>query len=397
MLRSTTSSLLFMAAMFPFICIADPCSAEDDWHQYTAANGSTLKYKLVTPIEYDEGKRFPTLIALSSAGDSFDVDWGLERYWRDEARKRGWVVISPEPANHSYLFPPEQEALLDLVNDFIAAGKVEGDRVHFAGTHIGGSLALGLAVEGRQVAASLLGVPGFLLSRDDLPMLCTLKGLPVAMFCYSQPAWSHMGGYTGKTVDWCVSMLKTTALLKQAGARASLFETEEVSSSQLYDWLDEHRLSDELRQDIAQSIAGILDQLHDAASKADGERYFDLFAPDAVFFGTDATERWSIEEFKAFAKPYFDAGTGWTYHVRKRNIFIDDDANTPWFDEVLHNDKYGECRGTGVLVKLKGAWKIVQYNLTIPIPNEIALQVVRMIKETERPSPPTPLPGGEGG
>lgn len=50
---------------------------------------------------------------------------------------------------------------------------------------------------------------------------------------------------------------------------------------------------------------------------------------------------------------------------------------------MLDNDKYGECRGTGVLVKLGGAWRIVQYNLTIPIPNEIALDVVEMIRQQE--------------
>ncbi len=129
------------------------------------------------------------------------------------------------------------------------------------------------------------------------------------------------------------------------------------------------------------AVARVLDDLHDAASKAQGQRYFDLFAPDGVFFGTDATERWPIEEFRAYAQRRFDTGTGWTYHVRQRHVFLDGDHNTAWFDEALHNDKYGECRGTGVLVKIDGGWKIAQYNLTIPIPNAIALDVVKMIRQ----------------
>ncbi|MCZ6542377.1 MAG: nuclear transport factor 2 family protein, partial [Planctomycetota bacterium] len=131
----------------------------------------------------------------------------------------------------------------------------------------------------------------------------------------------------------------------------------------------------------------VLDQLHDAASKADGERYFNLFAPDAVFLGTDATERWSIEQFKAYAKPHFEAGTGWTYYMSKRHIFIDDDASTAWFDEVLHNAQYGASRGTGVLVKLEGDWKIAQYNLMFPIPNDIAKDVIKLIKEHDAKMP----------
>jgi hypothetical protein len=38
-----------------------------------------------------------------------------------------------------------------------------------------------------------------------------------------------------------------------------------------------------------------------------------MFAPDGIFIGTDATERWTVAEFKAYAKPHFDKGRGWTY------------------------------------------------------------------------------------
>ncbi len=129
------------------------------------------------------------------------------------------------------------------------------------------------------------------------------------------------------------------------------------------------------------AVEKVLDTLHDAASKADGKRYFSCFAPDAVFFGTDATERWTIDQFRAYAQARFDQGTGWTYHPRKRHVFLSRDRKTAWFDETLHNAKYGECRGTGVLVKRGDGWKITQYNLTIPIPNEIALEVVERIRE----------------
>ena len=131
------------------------------------------------------------------------------------------------------------------------------------------------------------------------------------------------------------------------------------------------------------AVAAVLDELHDAASKGDGQRYFSLFAPDAVFFGTDASERWPISEFRAYAMERFRQGSTWTYHVVQRHVSITEDGHTAWFDERLHNDKYGECRGTGVLVESDGRWRIAQYNLTIPIPNEIALEVVAMIKRAE--------------
>ena len=127
-------------------------------------------------------------------------------------------------------------------------------------------------------------------------------------------------------------------------------------------------------------VAAVLDDFHDAASKGDGVRYFSHFAPEAVFLGTDATERWTLSEFRQYALQRFEAGTSWTYHPRDRHVFLSADGRTAWFDEVVVNAKYGACRGTGVLIELDGDWRIAQYNLTIPIPNAIALDVVEMIR-----------------
>lgn len=125
----------------------------------------------------------------------------------------------------------------------------------------------------------------------------------------------------------------------------------------------------------------VLERLHRAASEADEEVYFSLFAADAVFLGTDASERWTVDQFRAYAHPHFARGSGWTYTLRggRRHVYVSADGNLAWFDEALDNEKYGECRGTGVLRRVDGTWRIVQYNLTLPIPNEIAGEVVARI------------------
>jgi ketosteroid isomerase-like protein len=125
-------------------------------------------------------------------------------------------------------------------------------------------------------------------------------------------------------------------------------------------------------------IATILDDWHSAASRADGEAYLGRLAEDAVYLGTDATERWTRQEFSDFCGPHFARGTGWTYECRERHVVLD--GRIAWFDERLWNDKYGECRGTGVLRKEAGEWKIAHYSLTFPVPNELAGQVVDLIR-----------------
>lgn len=131
------------------------------------------------------------------------------------------------------------------------------------------------------------------------------------------------------------------------------------------------------------AIDGVLTAFHAAASEADGELYFSLFAEDAVFIGTDLSERWTIDEFKAFAEPYFSTGRGWTYTATERHIALAPGGGVAWFDEILWNEKYGTCRGTGVLVEEGGSWRIAQYHLTFPIPNDLSGEITAMIKEHE--------------
>ena len=127
-------------------------------------------------------------------------------------------------------------------------------------------------------------------------------------------------------------------------------------------------------------IAKALDQFHQAASEADGETYFGLLAENAVFIGTDGSERWTKAQFEQFASPYFAKGTGWTYHPRDRHVQLSADGKVAWFDEMLDNQSYGECRGTGVLVLTENGWKIMQYHLTIPLPNDLAKDIVQQIR-----------------
>jgi broad specificity phosphatase PhoE len=128
------------------------------------------------------------------------------------------------------------------------------------------------------------------------------------------------------------------------------------------------------------AVGATLDDLHAAASAADEERYFGHFAPEARFLGTDATERWSLEAFRAYAHPHFEKKRGWTYRASARQVRIAPGGDVAWFDESLENASLGTCRGSGVLRRIEGAWKVALYDLSIPIPNDLAVEVVRRIR-----------------
>lgn len=138
------------------------------------------------------------------------------------------------------------------------------------------------------------------------------------------------------------------------------------------------RASIQAQMDIAE-IGAVLDRMHDAASRADGDVYFNQFSLAATFIGTDVTERWNMVQFRAYAQPYFDQGRGWTYIPRPdRTIQLYGD----WalFDEVLDHSSYGVMRGSGALHRGTDGWKIEQYVLSFAVPNDRAREVVEVIK-----------------
>lgn len=141
------------------------------------------------------------------------------------------------------------------------------------------------------------------------------------------------------------------------------------------------------RASALEEVAQTLNELHAAAARADGEEYFALFDSEAVFLGTDAAERWTRAEFQAYAAPHFAAGKGWSYTPVERHVTFSDDDATAWFDERLSNEKWGETRGSGVLVRRPGGWKLAQYNLSVPIPNALLPDVVKLValKEPSQP------------
>lgn len=125
-------------------------------------------------------------------------------------------------------------------------------------------------------------------------------------------------------------------------------------------------------------IETVLNDWHKAAGEANFDAYFGLMASDAVFIGTDATEYWEGEAFKAFAKPYFDRGKAWNFTPLERHVYVN--GNLAWFDELLET-QMGICRGSGVLKNVNGVWKIAHYVLSIAVPNENVTELTSLKKE----------------
>ncbi|MEJ6777140.1 MAG: nuclear transport factor 2 family protein [Crocinitomicaceae bacterium] len=117
------------------------------------------------------------------------------------------------------------------------------------------------------------------------------------------------------------------------------------------------------------TLDALMDGWHLAASNADYEYYFGLMNASFVFLGTAGEERWDKKQFSEFSKPYFDKGKAWSFTAKNRRWKFSRNKKVAWFDEDL-DTWMRACRGSGVMVKRKGKWKLAYYNLTVLIENE---------------------------
>jgi hypothetical protein len=144
-----------------------------------------------------------------------------------------------------------------------------------------------------------------------------------------------------------------------------------------------NKVEDKVNPDVVKKdITTNIEAWHKAAADADFEAYFNLMTEDGVFIGTDASENWQLKDFKSYSKPHFDKGKAWRFTTLERHVYLDETQNLAWFDELL-DTQMEICRGSGVVEKVNGIWKIKHYVLSITIPNNKVNDVVVLKKEID--------------
>ncbi len=366
--------------------------AEPERVRVRVLDGTEIEYLLHNPAPGAAERE--SLIVLPPGDESEAMaKAALDRYWAKEAAARGWIVAAPISPDGASFFSRRPDAAWAVADDVARRHRIKDGRHHLAGVSNGGSDALTVGLLSPARFKSVVALPGLLgtdLKDDDL---ARAKPVGVLLLVGADDAQWRPG------VEQALTRLRRSGLKANHEVIEGSGHVLAIETGRLFDLIvrtaasqespvPNHGASDAVRR----QVDAVLTDFHDAASKADMARYFSHFTDDFVFFGTDASERWPLEQFRAFCDPIFARGRGWTYSTLERNIFVSPTGETAWFDERLANEKYGECRGTGVLVKHAGGWKLAQYNLVIPVPNDFALEVVEAARRLKTLQPPVVEP-----
>ncbi|KQV79490.1 hypothetical protein ASD15_19400 [Massilia sp. Root351] len=130
-----------------------------------------------------------------------------------------------------------------------------------------------------------------------------------------------------------------------------------------------------------QQINTFMDQWHKDAANADPV-YFDKMAPNGIYIGTDKTEIWTRDQFKVWAKPFFDRKNAWSFTAIKRNVYFSANKSYAWFDEQL-NTQMGICQASGVIRRTASGFEIEHYQLSLAVPNPLMEQFSKAVREFE--------------
>lgn len=172
--------LLALAFLACLSSSAVPQAAE--FHRLTH-HGQVLEYALILPDRFDKTISYPVLLALPPGDQSKPlVMAGLHLYWEAQAKKRGWVVISPAAPEGTNFYSGAESELTNLLDEVSKSVAFEGGKVHLAGVSNGGLSAYRVITEYPARFLSLTVLPGVPPDERAFHALGSLKGIPVAAF-----------------------------------------------------------------------------------------------------------------------------------------------------------------------------------------------------------------------
>ena len=156
------STALFSAAVVVAMFAAQPVRAEL-LEKTKKVGGATVRYKVVLPNGYDPAKTYPAILAFGGGPETMNtVDNVLNRNFRAEAEKRGYIVVAPAAPNDQLFFEDGARIFPDFLKMIEADYRIQDNKFHIAGPSNGGIAAFHVAALNPQYFLSVTAFPGYM-------------------------------------------------------------------------------------------------------------------------------------------------------------------------------------------------------------------------------------------
>ena len=124
---------------------------------------TTVHYKVVLPNGYDPAKAYPGILALGGGPQTMNtVDNILNRNFRAEAEKRGYIVVAPAAPDGDLFFEDGARIFPEFLKGIQADYKIQDNKFHIAGPSNGGIASFHVAAANPQYFLSVTAFPGYM-------------------------------------------------------------------------------------------------------------------------------------------------------------------------------------------------------------------------------------------
>jgi poly(3-hydroxybutyrate) depolymerase len=171
--------------------------------------GTSVHYKLVLPDGYDAATAYPAVLVMGGGPQTMDtVERTLERNFRVEAERRGYIVVAPAAPDGRLFFQGGERIFPEFLEMILANHKISGGKFHVAGPSNGGIAAMHVAAQHPGYFVSATAFPGYLWQ----PTEAKLRGM--SKLCVYL--------YVGETDEyrWHDEMQREAEFLSAIGAAA---------------------------------------------------------------------------------------------------------------------------------------------------------------------------------
>ena len=125
--------------------------------------GVTVQYKVVLPAGYDAAKTYPAVLVMGGGPQTLNtVDGALNRNFRAEAEKRGYIVVAPAAPDGELFFEGGARIFPEFLKAILAEYKILDGKFHVAGPSNGGIAAFHVAAANPQYFVSVTAFPGYM-------------------------------------------------------------------------------------------------------------------------------------------------------------------------------------------------------------------------------------------
>jgi predicted esterase len=124
---------------------------------------TTVRYKVVLPNGYDPAKPYTAVLVFGGGPQTMNmVDSVLNRNFRAEAEKRGYIVIAPAAPDDQLFFEEGARIFPEFLTMILKDYKIKDNKFHIAGPSNGGIAAFHVAAANPQYFLSVTAFPGYM-------------------------------------------------------------------------------------------------------------------------------------------------------------------------------------------------------------------------------------------